>query len=84
MKNSIKVKNIEGEDLEIEFLLTFKIEKIGKEYIVYSINDDGVSPTVNIFISEIKYENSIPKLIPIKEDEKEMVLLFYENIRSSN
>ena len=52
--------------------INFKIESIGKEYIAYSVNDDNVS----------EYENNIPKIVPIKEEEKEMILMFYNSIRN--
>ncbi len=84
MKNLIVVKNNNNETMTIELLLDFKIESIGKEYIVYTINDNDESETVNVIISEIKYDGEIPVVVPIKEDEKEMVFLFYDRLRKSN
>ena len=83
MKNSITVSNVDGELLEIELLVGFKVEGIGKEYIAYTINDDDMREEVEVFISEVSYENEVPKVVPIKEDEKEMVLMFYSSLRSS-
>ena len=48
-----------------------------------TINDDEVSDYVNVMISEIEYENDIPRIKSIPDDEKEMVLLFYESLKSS-
>ena len=84
MRNVITVKDSNNQDMIVELLFNFKIDKLGKEYMVYTINDDNVSETVNIFISEVEYENNIPKIVPIKDDEKEMVLMFYDSIRQLN
>ena len=79
MTNTITTINEKNEIITIEILIGFKIEEIGKEYVAYTINDDNLSDTVTVLISEIDYDNDIPKIVPIKEDEKEMVLLFYNN-----
>lgn len=84
MKNVLVVRNENNEELTIELLFNFKIEDIGKEYIVYTVNDDGVSNNVGVIISEIIYNEGIPQIVPIDESEKEMVLLFYANVRNSN
>lgn len=81
MKN-ITIQNENNEAIIVEVLFNFKIDKIAKEYIVYTLNDDNVSEEVNVFISEIEYENNVPKVVPIKDDEKEMVLLFYNSIKN--
>lgn len=83
MTNTITTINEKNEIITIEILIGFKIEEIGKEYVAYTINDDNLSNTVTVLISEIDYDNDIPKIVPIKEDEKEMVLLFYNNLKKS-
>lgn len=83
MRNLMTVTNEENEDLEIEILIGFQIDSIGKEYIAYTINDDCISETVPVAISEIEYENGKPKIVPIKDEEKEMVLMFYNSIRKA-
>ena len=83
MKNVMTITNEENETLEIEVLVGFKIESIGKEYIAYTVNDDYISEKVPVMISEIDYENEIPKIVPIKDEEKEMVLMFYNSIRKA-
>ena len=83
MTNTITTINEKNEIITIEILIGFKIEEIGKEYVAYTINDDNLSNTVTVLISEIDYDNDIPKIVPIKEDEKEMFLLFYNNLKKS-
>lgn len=82
-RNTITIKDEQNNDLVIELLLNFKIETLGKEYIAYTINDNNVSETVLVYISEIIYENGIQKIIPIKDEEKELVLSFYNDIRDA-
>lgn len=84
MRNTIVIKDENDNDLTVELLLSFKLEELGKEYIVYTINDDNVSEDVTVLISEIAYENGIQKIVPIKEEEKEMVLAFYNDIRNAD
>ena len=83
MRNVMTIKNIDNEIIDIEVLVVFKIESIGKEYIDYTVNEDWVSDDVNVLISEIKYNNEIPEIVPIKDDEKEMVLMFYDKVRKA-
>ena len=83
MKNILNNVNEFGQKITIEILLNFKIEELNKEYVVYTINDDNVSEEVDMIISEIYYENNIPKIKSIAEDEKEMVILFYNDIKNS-
>ena len=59
MRNVMTIKNIDNEIIDIEVLVGFKIESIGKEYIAYTVNDDCVSEEVNVLISEIKYNNEV-------------------------
>lgn len=83
MKNILKTINELGQEITIEILLSFKIEELNKQYVVYTINDDNISEDVSVIISEIYYENNIPKIKSINEDEKEMVILFYNDIKNS-
>lgn len=83
MKNKLTIRNNNNELMTIEILFNFKIEKINKEYVVYTINDDEKEEFSSVLISEIKYNGRVPELSPIKSDEKEMVLMFYEKIKNS-
>ena len=48
-----------------------------------TINDDNVSEMVSVIISEIATVNGERKIVPIKEEEKEMVLSVYDSIRNA-
>lgn len=79
----IVVKNDQGEELTIEILATFNLKELNKNYVVYTLNDDGVSEEVTVLINEYVLENDQPKIIPIPEEETAMVLAFYNTIREN-
>ncbi len=73
-----------GQEIKIDIIMQFRIEELNKEYVLYTINDDGVSEDAFINISEIEKDATGSyqlKLIP--ENEKNMVLTFYDSIRDS-
>ena len=80
MGNIATYRNENNELITVEVLILFNIEKTGKSYVAYTINDDGISENVNVFISEIEYNGDVPRIVPIKEDEAEMVLMFYNSL----
>ena len=81
--NILKTINEFGEEITIELLFNFEIKELNKNYVVYTLNDDGVSEDVNVLISEIYYDDKTPRIKSIEESEKEMVVLFYNNIKNS-
>lgn len=81
--NILKTINEFGEEITIELLFNFEIKELNKNYVVYTLNDDGVSEDVNVLISEMYYEDKTPRIKSIDESEKEMVVLFYNNIKNS-
>lgn len=83
MENKLTVKGIDGNDYTIEIITTFSLEELNKNYVVYTLNDDGVSESVTVLINEIVYENNEPKIVPIPEEETTMVLAFYNTIREN-
>ncbi len=80
MKNYVIVKSEDGEDIKIELILSFKIEEYHKQYVVYTLNDDSESSSSAIFISEIDRDG---KLISIPNEQKEIVLAFYEEAKKT-
>ena len=81
--NILKTINEFGEEITIELLFNFEIKELNKNYVVYTLNDDDVSEDVNVLISEMYYEDKTPRIKSIDESEKEMVVLFYNNIKNS-
>ncbi len=82
--NRRTVRTENGEDVTIEILVNFKVEEYDKEYVGYTLNDDNNSFKVKVFISEIQYDPSgKARVSSIREDEKDLVLCIYNNIRNS-
>lgn len=81
MKNTMIVTDDKGNKIEVEIVANFKIKEYNKEYIIYTLNDDGVSETVNMYISQVDLSSNPPKFIPIPEEEIKMVLSYYDFIR---
>ena len=79
MKNEKIVINENGEETKIEIVLSFRLEEQNKEYIAYTINDDDSMETALVFISEIDVETN--KLKSIDENDKETVLIAYEELK---
>lgn len=75
--------NDENEEIKIEMLLTFDVDTINKRFVAYTIDDDERSSVQNVFISEIESSDDNPKVLPIKEEDKEIVLMSYNQIKKS-
>ena len=78
MSDKFIVKDENNNDATIEIIFSFSIEKYNKKYIVYTIDDDGKSELVDVFISELDENN---KIRPIPEKQKEIVLKIYEEAK---
>ncbi len=74
MENKTYVYKETGEEIEIKIILSFKVEELNKSFIAYTLNDDGESENVPVFISE--YDGKTIK--DIKDEEAEEVLKYYE------
>ena len=83
MINKKVVINENGEEVVIELLTTFKIEEKNKNYVVYTINDDESSDKVTILISEFIEDASGIKIVAIPDEEKELVINCYNDIKNS-
>lgn len=81
IKNAMTVYDDKGNKIEVEVVASFKIKEYNKEYIIYTLNDDGVSETVNMYISQVDFSSNPPKFTSIPEEEIKMVLSYYDFIR---
>lgn len=81
MKKEIIVKNENQEDIEISVLGGFGIEELKKEFIMYSIiNKDDNSDQGLVLIGEVVRDGDNVQILGIKEEEKELVSEFYNEI----
>ena len=73
IENKTYVYKENGEEIAIEIILSFNIEELNKSYIAYTLNDDGKSDNVAVFISEYDDKN----IKDIANDEANLVLEYY-------
>ena len=80
--SEIKVKNDEGKEITVKSLGTFRVEELGKEFIMYSLNDDKPETELGaILLGElIQDEDGNYEVVGILDEEREMVLAFYNEI----
>ena len=83
MINSIEIINEEGQKVNINIIMQFRIEELNKQYIVYTINDDGIKEKIPVLIAETDDENGKYALKKIPENEVKTVLMFYDNVRDT-
>ena len=83
MISGVNIINENGENVKIDIIMRFKVEELNKEYIVYTLNDDGKSEDVYVNIAGIDESSGTPQLRLIPESERSMVLVFYDNLRDS-
>lgn len=81
--NGLEVINEIGELVKINVIGQFKIDELNRKYIMYTLNDDGVSEDVLLLIAQVEIVNGKMNLLSIPEEEKNMVISFFDNIRDS-
>lgn len=83
MVTGLKVVNANNQEINVDIIMRFKIEESNKEYVVYTINDDGKSEEVYVNIAGLEEKDGKYQLRLIPEEEKNMVLVFYDNLRDT-
>lgn len=81
--NNVTVINDDGSIDKVNVIARFKIPEYHKDYMLYTSNDNGMSEKVMILISEVEEQSNGLYLKTINEKEKNMVLVFYDNIRDT-
>lgn len=81
--NKLEVINEIGELVKINVIGQFEIDELNRKYIMYTLNDDGVSEDVLLLIAQVEIVNGEMNLLSIPEEEKNMVISFFDNIRDS-
>ena len=83
MITGFTVLNENGQEVKIDIIMQFRIEENNKEYVVFTVNDDGVSEDVYVNIAGIEEVDGNCQLRLIPEEEKNLVLVFYDNLRDT-
>lgn len=81
--NIVEVINEIGELVKVEVIGQFKIEEFNREYIIYTLNDDGISDDVIVLVAQIEMVDGKMKLLSIPDEERKMVMLFFDNIKDT-
>ena len=76
MENFVIVKDEDNNDIKIEVILSFGVEKLNKNYIAYTLNDDENAPAAAVFISEI--DPITNKIMSIPPEQRDVVISAYQ------
>ena len=69
--------------INIEAIKIFKIDELGKEYIIYSIMDnDDSNPEGELLFGEIVRNDDSIQVLGILPDEEDIVIAYYNEIRN--
>ena len=69
--------------MNIEAIKIFKINELGKEYIIYSIIDNNDSnPEGELLFGEIVRNDDSIQILGILPDEEDIVIAYYNEIRN--
>lgn len=76
--------NLDGKEVMVDFLGGFRIDELEKEYALCSYDDGEDKDNVLVAILEIDYDyNGEEVLVSIPDEEKEIVLNFYNAFKNS-
>ena len=83
MEKELVIKNEDGKEITISVVGEFKVPELEKEYVIYSVVDNDENNDIgHILIGEVERSEDGIKVLGIKEDEKDLVLAFYNEISS--
>jgi uncharacterized protein YrzB (UPF0473 family) len=68
-KNIIKLVEQDGQEVEAEVLLLFKLEENGVDYIIYTKNEPAENGLVPLYASEIEQKETGPVLKNIIDED---------------
>ena len=72
-----------GNVMNIEAIKIFKIDELGKEYIIYSIMDnDDSNPDGELLFGEIIRNDDSIQILGILTDEENIVIAYYNEIKN--
>ena len=71
-----------GNVMNIEAIKIFKIDELGKEYIIYSIMDnDDSNPEGELLFGEIVRNDDSIQVLGILPDDEDIVIAYYNEIK---
>ena len=79
--NTIKVKDKNGNKVEVSMLGMFRIPDLEKQYIMYGlVDDDPYNENGGVLLGEVIGEGENMQIVGILEEEKELVVAYYNEI----
>ena len=79
MEEKLIVKNLDGQDIEINVIDIIENQDLNKEYICYKL--DGMD---DVFISSLIENDNVFNLDDISEEEKLMIEQYINNMQEDN
>lgn len=77
----VTIQNEQGENINITVIGTFEIPDLKKEYMMYSMEDENEENSLGaILIGELLKEEDKIKVAGVPEEEKEMVVAYYNEV----
>lgn len=79
--NTIKVKDQNGNKVEVSMLGMFRIPDLDKQYIMYGlIDDDPYHENGGVLLGEVLGEGENMQIVGIESSEKDLVVAYYNEI----
>ena len=72
---------IDGKKTNVEIIGSFEVEELGKSYALCSYDDEDESDKALVVILEMEGQGDAINLVSIPDEEKEMVMYFYQNFK---
>lgn len=79
--DDVKFLNDDGSEITISLIGFFKIEELGKEFIMYSlVNNNTTVENGAVLLGEVVRSDENIQILGIESSEKEMVVAYYNEI----
>lgn len=77
----VTIQNEQGENINISMIGTFEIPDLKKEYMMYSMVDENEENSLGaVLIGELLKDGDKIKVAGVPEEEKEMVVAYYNEV----
>ena len=77
----ITIKNDQGQNINISVIGTFRIPDLEKEIMMYSMVDENKDNSLGaVLLGEVIRDGDKMEVVGVRDDEKEMVVAYYNEI----
>lgn len=79
--DNLKIKDANGNDLNVSVMGFFTVPEFEKEYVMYGLVDEDVNnPMGNVLLGEVVREEDNIQILGILSNEKDLVVAYYNEI----